>query len=175
VTQVDVWKLCVDSGDDARALVRSVLAGYLDAKPEALTFVHGVHGKPELESAGRLRFNFSRSGSFGLLAVTRGRDVGVDVEQIDARRAVGPIADRLFDADEAAELRSLPEARRIRRFFELWTQKEAYAKALGVGLSVPLERLRPTRGWSLVDLPMGPDHVGALCVRGRRPRIRLLG
>ena len=175
MTQIDVWRLCIDPGDDARALVRSVLAGYLDAKPEALTFVHGVYGKPELESGGRLRFNVSRSGSFGLLAVTRGREVGVDVEQIDPRRAVGPIADRLFDADEAAELRSLPEARRIRRFFELWTQKEAYAKALGVGLSVPLERLRPTRGWSLVDLPLGPDHVGALCVRGRRPRVRLLG
>lgn len=175
MTQVDVWQLCIDPGDDARALVRSVLAGYLDAKPEALTFVLGVHGKPELESAGRLRFNVSRSGSLGLIAVTRGRDVGVDVEQIDSRRALGPIADRLFEADEAAELRSLPEATRIRRFFELWTQKEAYAKALGVGLSVPLERLRPTRGWSLVDLPLGPDHVGALCVRGRRPRVRLLG
>jgi len=175
VRQVDVWRLRVDSGDDAHARVRSVLASYVGAKPEALTFVHGLHGKPEIESAGRLRFNVSRSGSVGVLAVTWGRDVGVDVEQIDARRAVGPIADMLFDADEAAELRSLPEARRVRRFFELWTRKEAYAKALGVGLSVPLERLRPPRGWSLVDLPLGSDHVGALCVRGRRPRVRLLG
>ena len=175
MTQVDVWRLRVDQGDDARALVRSVLAGYLDAKPEALRFVHGPHGKPELESAGPLRFNFSRSGTFGLLAVTSGRDVGVDVERVEPRRALGPIADRLFDADEAAELRSLPEARRIHRFFELWTQKEAYAKALGVGLNVPLERLRPPRGWSLVDLPVGPEYVGALCVRGRRARVRLLG
>ena len=156
VRHVDVWRLRVGPASDARDLVRSILAGYLDAKPEALTFVHGPHGKPELESAGTLRFNFTRSGSFGLLAVTRGRDVGVDVERVEPRRALGPIADRLFGADEAAELRSLPEARRTRRFFELWTQKEAYAKALGVGLTVPLDRLRPPRGWSLVDLPLGP-------------------
>lgn len=175
MSEVDVWRLRIVAGDDARALVRSVLAGYLDAKPEALTFVHGPHGKPELEAAGRLQFNVSRSGSLGLLAVTRGRDIGVDVERIEPRRALGPIADRLFDPAEAAELRSMPEARRIRRFFELWTQKEAYAKALGVGLSVPLERLRPPRGWSLVDLPLGPEHVGTLCVRGRRPRVRLVG
>jgi 4'-phosphopantetheinyl transferase len=172
---VDVWRLRVAARDDAHALVRSVLADYLDAAPEALTFVHGPHGKPELESVGRLRFNFTRSGSLGLLAVTRGRDVGVDVERIEPRRALGPIADRLFDAAEAAELRSMSEASRIRRFFELWTRKEAYAKALGVGLSVPLEWLRPPRGWSLVDLPLGPEHVGTLCVRGRRPRVRLLG
>ena len=70
--------------------------------------MHGPHGKPELEPAGPVRFNFSRSGSFGLLAVTRGRDVGVDVERVEPRRALGLIADRLFDADEAAELRSLP-------------------------------------------------------------------
>jgi 4'-phosphopantetheinyl transferase len=175
VRYVDVWRLRVDPGDHARACVRSVLAGYLDVKPEALTFVSGPRGKPELEAAGRLQFNFSRSGSFGLLAVTRGRDIGVDVERIEPRRALGPIADRLFGADEAAALRSMPEATRIRRFFELWTQKEAYAKALGVGLSVPLERLRPPRGWSLVDLPLGPEHAGAVCVRGRRARVRLLG
>lgn len=172
--RVDVWRLRVGPRDDARAVVRSVLAGYLDAKPEALTFVHGPHGKPELRSAGPLRFNFTRSGPLGLLAVAHGRDVGVDIERVERRRALGPIADRLFEPDEAAELRSLPEGRRVHRFFELWTQKEAYAKALGVGLNVPLDRLRPSRGWSLIDLPLGPEHVGTLCVRGRRGLVRLL-
>jgi 4'-phosphopantetheinyl transferase superfamily len=99
----------------------------------------------------------------------------IEAGGIELRHALGPTADRLFDAAEAAELRSMPEASGIRRFFELWTQKEAYGKALGVGLSVPLERLRPPRGWSLVDLPLGPEHIGTLCVRGRRPRVRLLG
>jgi 4'-phosphopantetheinyl transferase len=151
---VDIWPFAFDDGR-GDGLVRSVLDGYAWGR--------------------ELRFSVSRSGSFGLLAVTRGRDMGVDLERIEPRRALGPIADKLFDAGEAAELRSLPEGRRTRRFFELWTQKEAFAKALGVGLTVPLDRLRPSRGWSVVDLPLGPDHVGALCVRGRRPRVRLLG
>ena len=151
---VDIWPFVFDDGrgDD---LVRGVLDGYAWGR--------------------ELRFSVSRSGSFGLLAVTRGRDVGVDVERVEPRRALGPIADRLFEAGEAAELRALPESSKIRRFFELWTQKEAYAKALGVGLTVPLDRLRAPRGWSVVDLPLGQEHIGALCVRGRRPHVRLLG
>jgi 4'-phosphopantetheinyl transferase len=152
--EVDIWPFPLDCGD-GRKLVRSVLSGYP-------------------ESEGGLRFSVSRSGSLGLLAVTRGREVGVDVERIEPRRALGPIADQLFAADEAAELRLLPRERRIARFFALWTRKEAYAKALGVGLAIPLDRLRPTSDWSVHDLVLGSDYAGAVCVRGRRARIRLM-
>ena len=134
-----------------------------------------MYGKPELAGERGLRFNVSRSGDVVLLAVTHGRDVGVDVERIAAARAHGPIADRLFSESEAAELRALDYDDRTRRFFQLWTRKEAYAKALGVGMATPLRMLEAPRGWSLVDTPLGSEYAGALCVRGRRPRVRLLG
>ncbi|HEU0303200.1 MAG TPA: 4'-phosphopantetheinyl transferase superfamily protein [Gaiellaceae bacterium] len=146
---VDVWPFPLDGRD----LMQSVLAGYAGAD---------------------VRFSVSRSGTVGLLAVTRGRAVGVDVERIEPRRALGPIADQLFAADEAAELRALPEETRVARFYALWTRKEAYAKALGTGLAVPLGRLRPAYGWSVHDLPLGSEYAGAVCVRGWRARVRLL-
>ena len=150
---VDVWRFPLGA-DDGRELVRSLLAGY---------------------AGSGLRSSVSRSGDVGLLAVTRWREVGVDVERVEPRHALGPIADRLFAEDEAAELRSLPDTGRIQRFFELWTRKEAYAKALGVGFAVPLAELRPTRAWSFHGLDLGPGYAGTVCVRGRRVRVRLLG
>ena len=159
---VDVWRFSLDAPVqvDARRLSRS------------RTRVAGVRARParqaELVDGDGLEFSWAHSGGVGVLAVTRGRDVGVDVERIEPRRALGPIADQLFAADEAAELRSLPEERRIRRFFELWTQKEAYAKALGTGHvgSAPPSCGHRAAGRSH-DLQLGPGHVGALCVRGR--------
>jgi 4'-phosphopantetheinyl transferase len=151
---VDVWQLPIVS-DGGQELVRSVLAGYGGSQD--------------------LRFSVSRSGDVGLLAVTRGRAVGVDVERVEPARALGPIADGLFAEDEAAELRSLSEERRVARFFQLWTQKEAYAKALGMGLALPLAWLRAPRNWSVHDLELPSGYAGAVCVRGRRVRVRLLG
>ncbi len=166
---VDLWRTSVD------APVRLMLARYLDRDPWSLEFAYGPYGKPRLVDGDGLEFSWARSGGVGVLAVVRGRDVGVDVERVDPSRARGPIADQLFADDEAAELRSLPEESRIRRFFELWTQKEAYAKALGTGVALPLRRLRAPAGWSLHDLQLGPDFAGALCVRGGRLRIHMHG
>jgi 4'-phosphopantetheinyl transferase len=165
---VHVWRYSLD-----QASARSILARYLDRDPRSLEFVCGPYGKPRLVDGDGLEFSSARSGGVGVLAVACGRTVGVDVEGLDRHRALGPIADQLFAADEAAELRSLPEERRVRRFFELWTQKEAYAKALGTGMAVPLRRLRVPAGWSLHDLQLGPGFAGALCVRGHRVRIHM--
>ena len=166
---VDLWRTSAD------APVRLMLARYLDRDPRSLEFAYGPYGKPRLVDGDGLEFSWASSGGVGVLAVVRGRDVGVDVERVDPSRALGPIADQLFADDEAAELRSLPEESRIRRFFELWTQKEAYAKALGTGVALPLRRLRAPAGWSLHDLQLGPDFAGALCVRGGRLRIQMHG
>lgn len=149
MTSVDVWRL----PSDGRDLVESVLAGY--AGPD-------------------VRFSVSRTAGLAVLAVTRGREIGVDVERVEPRRALGPIADRLFAPQEAAELHELPRGARVSRFYELWTRKEAYAKALGTGFAVPLDRLRPASGWLVRDLPLEPGYAGALCVRGRRACIRVL-
>lgn len=166
---VDVWRLSADGP------VRSTLARYLDRDPGSVELAYGPYGKPRLVDGDGLEFSWAHSGGVGVLAVVRGRDVGVDVERVEPRRALGPIADQLFAVDEAAELRSLPEQGRVRRFFELWTQKEAYAKALGTGLSVPLRELRPPAGWLVQDLELGPGLAGALCVRGGRLRIQMHG
>jgi 4'-phosphopantetheinyl transferase len=175
---VHVWRFSLDPPEATahRLAVRSTLSRYLGADPRSLVFAYGTYGKPRLVSPpGRLDFSSARSGDIGVLAVARRRDVGVDVERIEPRRALGPIADQLFAADEAAELRALQEESRILRFFELWTQKEAYAKAFGTGLSLPLSRLRAPAGWSLHQLQLGPGFAGALCVRGTGLRIRMHG
>lgn len=164
--EVHVWRCAGD--------VRPALAAYLDVDPCSLELERGAYGKPELASRSGLRFNVARSGDVALLAVTRGREVGVDVERIDPGRAHGPIADQLFSESEAAELRALAYDDRTRRFYELWTRKEAYGKALGVGLAVPLRRLQASPGWFLRDLPVGDGFAGALCVRGNGVRVRLL-
>jgi len=166
---VDVWRFSLD----APAPVQATLASYLDRDSRSLEFEYGPYGKPRLVDGDGLEFSWARSGGVGVLAVARGRAVGVDVERVDARRALGPIAEQLFAAEEATELGSLPEDGRVKRFFELWTQKEAYAKALGTGLSVPLRRLRAPAGWSLHDLQLGRGFVGALCVRGNGLRIHM--
>jgi 4'-phosphopantetheinyl transferase len=152
-----------------RARTRETLAAYLGCRPDALEIRRGVHGKPFLAGPGEeLSFSVARSGETGVLAVARGADVGVDVERIDPARALGPIADALFSEQERAELRALAGERRIGRFFELWTRKEAVAKALGVGLAVPLGRLQAPAGWQLEDLDLGAGLAGAVCVAGRR-------
>jgi 4'-phosphopantetheinyl transferase len=166
---VDVWRLSAD------ASVRTTLARYLGRDPRSLDFTYGPYGEPRLVDGDGLEFSWARSGGVGVLAVAHGRAVGVDIERYDRRRALGPIADQLFTDDEAAELRSLSEESRVRRFFELWTQKEAYAKALGTGLAVPLRRLRAPAGWSMHDLQLGPGFAAALCVRGGRLRIHMHG
>jgi 4'-phosphopantetheinyl transferase len=155
--------------------VRASLAAYLGVDPGSVELERGAYGKPALAGEGGIRFSVARSGGLTLLAVTRGREVGVDVERIEPERAHGPIADRLFAPDEAAELRRLPFDERTRRFFQLWTRKEAYAKALGVGMAVPLRRLQAPSGWTVEDVSVGEGYAAAVCVQGRGTRLRLLG
>jgi phosphopantetheinyl transferase len=164
--EIHIHRFAVDS--DVHPLVRATLAAYLGREPATLAFVRTPHGKPFLAGERELRFSVSRSQGLAVLGVARGADLGVDVERHDRALALGPIADALFADEEAAELSALAEDRRISRFFELWTRKEAVAKALGVGLAMPLRLLRAPAGWQLDDLSLGPEVSGAVCVRGRR-------
>jgi phosphopantetheinyl transferase len=159
----------VGEADYGYTRVRQTLAAYLRRDPVSLEIGRAVYGKPFVAGRDRLlRFSYSRSGRVTVLAVARGADVGVDVERIDPARALGPIADALFSDEERAELRALAGERRVGRFFELWTRKEAVAKALGVGLAMPLARLQAPVGWQLEDLDLGAGLAGAVCVAGRR-------
>lgn len=128
----------------ARGVLRFLLGRYTHCEPGLLEFCYGPAGKPELRTPSsdvRLRFNLAHSGSFALVAVVRGRRVGVDLEALRAVPELDRIARRYFSARENHELTALPPADRRDAFFRGWTQKEAYAKAIGDGLYHPMDQI----------------------------------
>ena len=127
----------------ARALVRTTLSRYADVSPEQWRFSVNRHGRPEIASPTgpvRLRFNLSHTPGMAVCAVTLDRDIGVDVESAVRRNVRVQLADRYFSTAEARDLRAVPEPMQRERFIEYWTLKEAYIKARGRGLSIPLEQ-----------------------------------
>lgn len=127
----------------AHVLLRTTLSRYANVPPADWRFVRGGHGRPEItpESSPRhsLRFNLSHTRGLAACAVTDGVAVGVDVEQLGRPVQHQALADRWFSRQEAQELRVLPHAQQRTRFLEYWTLKEAYIKACGGGLSIPLD------------------------------------
>lgn len=127
-----------------RAMVRTVLSKYADLAPEQWLFATNPYGRPEVANedtdARSLSFNLSHTSGLIVLGVTRSRAIGVDVENVCEQRAAVEIADRFFAPEEVSALRTLPAQEQGRRFFEYWTLKEAYIKARGMGLSIPLDR-----------------------------------
>ncbi len=122
----------------ARALVRTTLSRYEDVAPTEWRFVAGPYGKPEIAApAGTaLRFNVSHACGVVVCAVARGADVGVDVERFETTRGLSDVAAQICSAGELAALRSAPGDEFRDRLLALWTLKEAYLKARGVGLSL---------------------------------------
>jgi 4'-phosphopantetheinyl transferase len=127
-----------------RALVRTVLSRYVPLDEAAWVFATNAHGRPHIANvdatAHDLRFNISHTQSLVVLAVARGREVGVDVENTHAHNVDFGIADHFFAPAEVAALSNVPPDERQFRFFEYWTFKEAYIKARGMGLSIPLDK-----------------------------------
>lgn len=127
----------------AHAMLRTVLSRYADVPPSAWRFRKNEFGRPEIAvpaTAAGLSFNLSHTRGLVACAVTLGRTVGIDVEDLGRPTPTAELAERYFSAFERAELRRLPAERQTERFFELWTLKEAYLKARGVGLSLGLDR-----------------------------------
>jgi 4'-phosphopantetheinyl transferase len=124
-----------------RALVRTTLSRYASIAPADWQFMANVHGRPEIlerpPGAPDLRFNISHTDGLIACAVTIGREVGVDVEHIH-RRLTHDVAGRFFAPAEVTDLRRLPAEDQERVFFDYWTLKEAYIKARGFGLALPL-------------------------------------
>jgi 4'-phosphopantetheinyl transferase len=172
-----------------RALLRIVLAGYLAIDPRDVTFRYSSKEKPSLDleySATSLSFNVSHSGEISLLAFARGRNIGVDVEQVRSDFELDAISRRFFSAHEQREIAALPPEKRIESFFRCWTRKEAYIKATGDGLSLPLSQFdvslavgdvdallatRPDPSeagrWRLMEVPSGSGYTAAICAEGR--------
>ncbi len=172
----------------SRGFLRHVLGRYLEAKPSELRFTYNDYGKPSLAGEGSLQFNMSHSHEMALVAVTRDAAVGVDVEHIRADFASEDIATRFFSRLEVETFSSLPKEERVAAFFRCWSRKEAYIKAIGKGLSQPLDGFDVTLApadpaallragedgmmqWSLSDLDVGSDYASALAVEGTPSQI----
>jgi 4'-phosphopantetheinyl transferase len=127
-----------------RALVRTVLSRYVSIHPKEWIFSTNAYGRPDIVNAQAkdtcLVFNISHTRSLIVLGVTKDRALGVDVENFRAREASIDIADRYFAPQEVAVLTAAPLHEQQYLFFEYWTFKEAYIKARGMGLSLPLDK-----------------------------------
>jgi 4'-phosphopantetheinyl transferase len=125
----------------ARGLLREILSHYLQLSPHTLQFKYTARGKPYLthDCGGQwLRFNVSHSGELALYAISRGRELGVDIEECRTDIEHRQIASNFFSKQEVASLHALPAHLQQEAFFLCWTRKEAYIKAIGEGLSLPL-------------------------------------
>jgi len=129
----------------AHAAVRSILASYARSEPRSLQFRVGKYGKPELDGASRnISFNLSRTRGMALLAITDTRCVGIDAETVHPDIDIEGISRRFFTRDEADQISALAPDAQVTAFFACWTRKEAFVKATGIGLSLPLNSFRVT-------------------------------
>lgn len=126
-----------------RVLMRVALSSYVNKiAPASWNFIYNKYGKPaisEEQNPASLHFNLSHSAEKVVLAVSRFPDIGVDIEYATKARRIKAIARRYFSDKELAEMLILPEDQQQSRFYELWTLKEAYIKACGMGLEIPLQ------------------------------------
>jgi 4'-phosphopantetheinyl transferase len=170
----------------ARGLLRVILAACSETRPGDLWFQHNEFGKPRLP-APALSFNLAHSHDRILIAIAARREVGVDIERIEPERSVDDVARRYFSGSERVALAAAPEAERARAFFSCWTRKEADLKALGEGLSRPLDSFSvPVTGacdvvlwsgsgaWTVRDVETGAaDYVAAVAAAGKGWRLAL--
>ncbi len=124
----------------AHTFLRETLGRYLHRSPAELTFLTGSHGRPEL-ACGGMRFNLTHTNGFAACVITSQADCGVDAEPIDRRTDIELVSKNVFTDEERAAIRSHPEIHRPKQFFQFWTLKEAYIKARGLGLSLPLKEI----------------------------------
>ncbi len=176
-----------------RGILRSLLSSYLESRPADILFTYTAYGKPMLniqDQSNVLRFTLSHTSDHALFAVSQGRDVGIDIEQIPYSFDYEQIAGSLFATEEYALLCALPLPQRNTAFFRLWTCKEAYIKAGGLGLSLALDSFAVSfglatpahllygpnqvdaSGWSLRELPIDENHAAALVVEGNDWQLR---
>ncbi len=167
-----------------RAMLRTTLSRILGTAPRKLQFAYSQYGKPTLE--GDLRFNLSHSDSYAVLAVAAGCDVGVDVERVRRDDDLIPLARRFFSPAEVEQLTALPADEQTMAFFRCWTRKEAYIKADGAGLSIPLDAFsvalgrgdvprlsgQGTEGWAVDSIETEPGYVGAVVAHAAELRLR---
>ena len=173
--------------------LRAILATYIGTPPGALVFGKAVHGKPFLvapRQAHTLRYNLSHSGDLALIAISVGREVGIDLERTRPIEGLSGVVDRFFSAAEREALALVAAEDRQNAFLSAWVLKEAYLKASGEGLLRSLDafdvtmaddeprllevrdRVGDASRWSLRRLRPGDDYVAALAVEGEGWQLR---
>lgn len=170
----------------ARAALRLLAAQYVGIPAPELRFTYSSHGKPSLDGlppANDVAFNLSHSGDYGVVAFTRRRGIGIDLEHVRERHKHARLAERYFSPRENVWLRTLPPQESLRAFYRLWVVKEAWLKATGKGLSVPLREVEVEFGacgevalrgpealggeWYAQELDLVPGYASALVVEGK--------
>jgi 4'-phosphopantetheinyl transferase len=176
----------------SHALLRHVLSWCEPRAPSSWTFVEGEHGRPEIArgtAATGLRFSLSHTEGAAVVAVTTEDDLGVDIERVRTTVSMTEIASAAFTPDERRELDALSGAVRWSRFFEQWTLKESYIKAIGTGLSTDPSRVGFRRAgdravpifdralrddesaWTFAQPDVGPGYAVAVAIRAPRAQI----
>jgi 4'-phosphopantetheinyl transferase len=176
-----------------RGILRTLLGNYLDIEPYQVQFCYGNNKKPgiaDIFGGRKVQFNLSHSRGLAIYAFTRTHEIGVDVEYIRDIPEMGKIAERFFSARENSAFQSLPESQKQEAFFNCWTRKEAFIKAIGDGLSYALDAFdvslvpgepatligikgdsEEASRWSLRDLEPAAGFAAALTVKGRIERV----
>lgn len=173
-----------------RGLLRILLQTYTGCPANCIQLQYGEKGKPHLPTPSRIQFNVSHSGDLAVFSFTLDCELGIDIEKMRPIPDRHEIASRFFCPEEAHELASLHADEQERGFFLCWTRKEAYIKAIGDGLSSPLDAfqvtLRPGETarfvhfranpdsvdhWSLNNLDLDPLYAAAMAYRGRQRKV----
>jgi 4'-phosphopantetheinyl transferase len=169
-----------------RGILRKIISAYLALPPGQLRFTYNAHGKPAVsddQNDRALNFNLSHSAGLIVYAVTRGRNVGIDIEYICEDFASLEIAEHFFSRDEFEALKAVAGDQRAKAFFNCWSRKESYIKAIGTGVSYPLDgftvSLTPdvtpallkvdadtaeASRWNMYELDVGEGYAAALIV-----------
>jgi 4'-phosphopantetheinyl transferase len=124
---------------ESRATLRLLLSQYLNVPPAGMTYSLTAHGKPHLSDSD-LRFNLSRRDGLALIAFAQGREIGIDVELVRQDLDLFEIAEVSFSESELTAWKGLPQAEQAAGFYNCWTRKEAFIKAIGEGFSFPLKQ-----------------------------------
>ena len=180
----------------SHALVRTVLSSYVDVHPSAWQFSYSPHGRPEIAAPGisvPLRFNLTHTNGLAACLVTLNSDCGIDAERLRLPDNPQGIAEKMFAASERHALDRLQGQAFLERFFTYWTLREAYCKAIGLGLSSPMNHFsfecvdgeqfsirfdalsnQPPRHWQFTVIKPSPAHIAAIAIRSDEPARKIV-
>jgi len=170
----------------ARGILRILLGRYLKISPEQIVFDYGKAGKPQLLSTD-LQFNLSHSGDYAFYGICQSAPIGVDIENEKKDMEFEAIAQRFFSHEEYQAIKALPEKKKCAGFFDCWTKKEAWVKALGTGLRhplseftvslssdpIPIRNIHETQHWTLFSVKTIPHYHAAVATKVKPKKIAL--